>query len=106
MALSNTEQVGRVLEALKDGLGPFILREYRLAYKGRTVDEIDAVLSTAAHRGLPNEAWLNETTLRASLDTQGCLNLMWRRWNEVFQDKLGHTGRSYVSEMIAARNTW
>ncbi|MBK7919048.1 MAG: DUF499 domain-containing protein [Chloroflexi bacterium] len=31
---------------------------------------------------------------------------MWRRWNDVFQDKLGHSGRSYVSELLQARNDW
>ena len=35
MALSNRERVGRVLEALKDGLGPFILREFRTVYSQR-----------------------------------------------------------------------
>ena len=35
MALSNRERVGRILEALKNGLGPFILREYKMVYKGR-----------------------------------------------------------------------
>jgi len=106
MALSNRERVGRVLEALKEGLAPFILREYKMAYKSRSVDEMDAALASAAYRGLPNEAWFNETNLLAALDTQGCLNLLWRRWNEVFQEKLGHVARSYVSEMIDARNNW
>jgi predicted AAA+ superfamily ATPase len=31
---------------------------------------------------------------------------MVRRWREVFQDKLGHVGRSYASELYAARNAW
>src|SRR5688572_4687292 len=106
MALSNRERVGRVLEALKEGLGPFIVREYRMAYKGRYVDEMNVVLSTGAYRGLPNEAWLDQGVLLGALDTQGCLNLMIRRWNDVFQEKLGHIGRSYTGELIDARNSW
>jgi predicted AAA+ superfamily ATPase len=106
MALSNRERVGRVLETLKEGLAPFILREYRMAYKGRYVDEIDAALATVSHPGLPHEAQSDEGALLKVLDTQACLNLMWRRWNDVFQEKLGHVARSYVSEMIAARNDW
>lgn len=106
MALSNTERVGRVMAALKDGLGPFILREYRQVYKNRMVDIIDTTLGTPSHPGLPLQARANDTELLKALDTQGCLNLMIRRWNEVFQDKLGHTGRSYTSEMLEARNTW
>jgi len=107
MALSNKERVGRVLEALKDGLGPFTLREYRTVYTQKGyVSEIDAVLASPSHPGLPGEVWSDQGALLAALDTQGCLNLMWRRWNDVFQDKLGHVGRSYVSEMIEARNNW
>jgi predicted AAA+ superfamily ATPase len=106
MALSNRERVGRVMEALRQGLGPFILREYRMAYKRRYIDEIQTALTTVSHPGLPHDAWSDEKALLAALDTQACLNLMWRRWNEVFQDKLGHVARSYVSEMIEARNNW
>jgi predicted AAA+ superfamily ATPase len=106
VALSNRERVGRVMGALKDGLGPFIVREYRLVFKRRYVDEIEAVLATVSHPGLPGEAWSDEKALLGALDTQGCLNLMWRRWNDVFQEKLGHVARSYVSEMIEARNNW
>jgi predicted AAA+ superfamily ATPase len=107
MALSNRERVGRVMEALKDGLGPFILREFRTVYSQRGyINEIDAVLATPGYSGLPEAALSDDQVLLAALDTQACLNLMWRRWNDVFQDKLGHTARSYVSEMIGARNTW
>lgn len=107
MALSNRERVGRVLEALKGGLGPFVLREYRTAYTANGyVNEIDTVLATPGYPGLPQAAWSGEAALIAALDTQACLNLLWRRWNDLFQDKLGHVGRSYTSEMIEARNEW
>ena len=106
MALSNRERVGRILEALQDGLRPFILREYRMTFKAQYLDEMAAALSSYSHPGLPDEARSDQETLLAALDTQRCLNLMWRRWNEVFQGKLGHVARSYVSEMIEARNNW
>ena len=107
MALSNRERIGRVLEALKEGLVPFILREYRTVYTASGyVNEIDAALSTRSYPGLPRDAWSDESALRAMLDTQACLNLLVRRWSKVFQDKLGHVGRSYTSEMITARNEW
>ncbi len=106
MALSNRERVGRILETLKAGLAPFILREYRQRYGERAVDEIDAALVTPSHPGLSAEARITPAALIAELDTHACLHLMWRRWNEVFQDKLGHVARSYVSEMIEARNNW
>lgn len=106
MALSNKERVGRVMDALKSGLAPFILREYRQRYHQQAVDEIDAVLASPGHPGLPAEARITPVALLAALDTQACFNLMWRRWNEVFQDKLGHVARSHVSELIDARNSW
>ena len=31
---------------------------------------------------------------------------MLRNWFDVFHDKLGHTGRSYTSELLSARNDW
>ena len=46
MALSNRERIGRILKALKDGLGPFILREYRTAYT-----EKGYVSNNWAHQG-------------------------------------------------------
>jgi predicted AAA+ superfamily ATPase len=107
MALSNKERVGRILEALKEGLVPFILREYRTVYtKKGYVNEIDATLASASFPGLPKDAWEGEQALLSALDTHACLHLMWRKWKEAFQEKLGHVGRSYVSEMIEARNKW
>ncbi len=105
MALSNRERVGRVLEALRDGLAPFVDREYRMIYHKDTPREISSALTTSAYE-LPRDALESAQSLTASLDVQNVLNLMWRRWNEVFQDKLGHAGRNYVSELINARNDW
>ncbi len=107
MAISNKERIGRVLEALKDGLGPFILREYKHAFSATAyVSEIDSTLSNSSYQGVPNDAWDNEEKLLKTFDTLACFNLMWRHWNDVFQEKLGHNGRSFVSELISARNEW
>jgi predicted AAA+ superfamily ATPase len=106
MALSNRDRVGRIMTALKEGLAPFIVREYRQRYRQSYVDELDAALATVSYQGLPQEAWSDEGALVAALDTHNCLHAMWRRWSEVFHDKLGHVARSYVSEMIDARNNW
>ncbi|MGC9523052.1 MAG: DUF499 domain-containing protein [Anaerolineae bacterium] len=106
MALSNRERVGRILESLREGLLPFIVREYKSTFGDRALIEMDDALGTPGHPGLPEEAWTDPAALSEVLDTHACLHLMWRRWNEVFQDKLGHVARSYVSEMIEARNNW
>jgi hypothetical protein len=105
MALSNRERVGRVLEALTAGLAPFVVREYRMVYRGEFAHRIDAALTTRAY-GLPAEALQDIPTLLQHLDTQNVLNLMIRNWNEVFQEKLGHVGRSYAGELYNARVDW
>jgi uncharacterized protein len=40
------------------------------------------------------------------LDVQAILTIMTSCWNDVFQDQLGWTGRSYVSELREVRNSW
>ena len=37
MAKSNRDRMGDVMDALKEGLGPFVLREYRTIYKSEFV---------------------------------------------------------------------
>jgi uncharacterized protein len=107
MAISNKERVGRILEALRQGLGPFVLREFKFIYSAKGyVTEIDSTLTNSSYQGVPDDAWKDEAKLLQSLDTAACLNLMMRRWNDIFHDKLGHNGRSFVSEMMTARNSW
>lgn len=104
MAKSNRDRVGDVLDALKAGLGPFVLREFKMVYKGaKYLQEIELALTTPAYSSdyLPDEQ-----TALSRVDIQGWLNLMWRRWNEVFRNKLGYSERNYVSELMQARNDW
>ncbi|MCU0500065.1 MAG: DUF499 domain-containing protein [Anaerolineae bacterium] len=104
MAKSNRDRVSEVMDALKEGLGPFILREYKQFYKGtRYLQEIELTLNSSAYAAphLPDEA-----TALAKLDVQGWLNLMIRQWNEVFKVRLGKAERSYVGELQEARNDW
>jgi hypothetical protein len=104
MAKSNRDRIGEVLDALKEGLAPFVLREYKQIHKGaRYLQEIELTLNSNAYAAphLPDEA-----TAIAKIDVQGWLNLMWRQWNEVFKTKLGQAERNYTSELLAARNDW
>jgi hypothetical protein len=58
------------MEALKDGLGPFILREFRTVYSQRGyVNEIDNTLATPGYPGLPDAALSDDKALLAALDT-------------------------------------
>ena len=106
MATSNRDRVGRIMDALREGLGPFVVREYKMAFRGSGyIAKIDNNLASSAF-ALPAEALQDENSLLKHLDVHSLFHLMWRAWNEVFQDKLGHVGRSYVSELIGARNNW
>ncbi len=105
MATSNRDRIGQVMDALKDGLGPFVMREYKQAYKNRFANEIDAATTNGSFQ-LPREIFNTEASLQKGIDTQGWLNLMSRHWQEVFDNKLGRSGRSYVNELLDRRNDW
>ncbi|MCB0075399.1 MAG: AAA+ family ATPase, partial [Caldilineaceae bacterium] len=104
MAKSNRDRISDVMDTLRDGLGPYVLREYKMRYKaGGYLAEIEDVLNTNAYTPpqLPDEA-----AALAGIDIHGWLNLIWRRWNEVFSRTLGYAERNYVSELMTARNDW
>ncbi len=105
MAKSNRDRISDIMDALKVGLGPFVLREFRTAYGDEFVREIDAALTTATFE-LPRDALVDAASLGAALDTHSLLKLMWTRWNEVFRQRLGQSERNYVSELMTARNDW
>ncbi len=105
MAKSNRDRIGEVMDTLKDGLGMFVVREYRTTYKSDFAREIDAILTTNAYE-LPREAFQDIGTLTAALDSHSLFKLMWQKWNDVFKEKLGQSERNYVSELMTARNDW
>ena len=80
MAKSNRERVGEVMDLLKSGLDPYI--------RSQLPPDFESELSAI------------------SLDAQALLKLMFSRWNDYFRDRLGHNERSYVSELMTARNKW
>ncbi|MFQ3666789.1 MAG: Swt1 family HEPN domain-containing protein, partial [Sphingomonadaceae bacterium] len=98
MAMTNMERVGRALEALKAGLGPFVEREVQSAIQaGR--------LSPEAVRGLAEDPLLKGKSM-AEWDASPLLKLMWDTWNDVFRHTLGFAERSLVSEIREWRNKW
>ncbi len=102
MAKSNRERVGEIMDLLKSGLAPFVLQQYQSRYRGKFLQEMELKLYNPPFSvSLPDEQRALE-----ELDTQAWLRLMFHNWNEAFRDKLGHNERSYVSEMMTARNKW
>ena len=98
MAITNHERVGKALDLLKAGLGPFVHREVKGALESRKLDAFklrdyaeDPVLANK-----PTSEW----------DVAGLLRLMWATWNDVFRTILGRADRSLVSELRDHRNRW
>lgn len=106
MAISNIERIGKGLQILRLGLAPYIQRELKSIYKDRWwASGVEAFLENAVGRealsgsGTPEERY-------ERLDVQALLVIMWENWNNVFKTELGHSGRSYVSELREVRNNW
>ena len=98
MAITNHERVGKSLELLKAGLGPFVEREIRAAVAANS-------LSMAKVKGFVDDPILANKGI-GEWDAAALLKLMWETWNEVFRKTLGHAERSLVSEVRDWRNKW
>ena len=97
MAINNHERVGKAMELLKQGLAPFVDREFKNAYKDRALGE--------ARRYFGDDRKLADKGI-GEWDAAGLLKLMWEAWNDVFRRTLGPAERSLVSELRDLRNKW
>jgi predicted AAA+ superfamily ATPase len=97
MAITNYERVGKALDLLKVGLGPFVERELKNAY------QIKAEEKAAAFLG---EDRLLVKKPVVEWDAAALLKLMMDAWNEVFRRTLGPAERSLVGELRDHRNKW
>ena len=97
MAITNHERVGKAMDLLKQGLGPFVERELKSTYK----DKAD----TEARRYLGEDRLLAKKGI-GEWDAAALLKLMWESWNDVFRRTLGPAERSLVSELRDLRNKW
>ena len=96
MAITNHERVGKALELLKDGLGPFVDRELKRAVKAKRISREAIRFDDPNLRGRPATAW----------DAAALLKVMWDFWNAVFRDVLGPGERNFVNELRGHRNKW
>ena len=97
MAITNHDRVGKAMEFLKGGLGPFVEREFKSTCKDRAAAEVSRYLG---------EDRLNAKKPVMALDVAALLKVMWDAWNEVFRLTLGPAERSLVSELRDHRNRW
>ena len=98
MAITNHERVGKALDLLKAGLGPFVQREVQAAVESGRQD---------AHKlRRYAEDPLLANKLIPEWDVAGLLKLMWETWNDVFRSILGPAERGFVGELRGHRNRW
>ena len=100
MAKSNRVRVDEMMDALRDGLGPYVLKRFKVKYGRKHLQEMEyALYELKRPKHLPDEA----AALR-ELDVQSWLKLMNRQWNAVFRDELSYADRSYLHELLDTRN--
>ena len=98
MAITNRDRVGQALDLLKDGLGPFVEREFVRVHRKRADEQARRYFDD---RRLSTDRPLHEW------DAAALLGLMSSRaWGDVFAQVLGQVERSHVSELRDARNKW
>ena len=98
MAATNHERVGKALELLKAGLGPFVERELQRAVRARRV-------GAAALRPFVDDPNVGERPV-PDWDVAALLRLTWETWNEAFRAVLGPAERGFVGELRGHRNRW
>jgi predicted AAA+ superfamily ATPase len=96
MAMTNHERVGKGIELLKQGLAPFVEREFKGTYRTQVQSQVSGFLRDDPLADKPI----------GELDASLLLKLMWASWNDVFKSTLGHAERSLVSELREVRNRW
>ena len=97
MAMTNHERVGKAMDLLKEGLGPFVEREFQNAFRDKASSQASLYLG---------EDRLNANKPITQWDVSALLKFMWEAWNDVFKRTLGFSDRSLVSELRNFRNRW
>jgi predicted AAA+ superfamily ATPase len=97
MAITNQERIGKAMDLLRQGLAPFVDREFRNVHKAQALAE--------ALRYMGDDRLYAKKAL-TDWDVAGVLKLMWDAWNEVFARTLGRAERSLVQELRDWRNKW
>lgn len=106
MAISHIERIGKGLHILRSGLMPYIRRQLQNTYKEAWwVSGVEKILENSVGHEALNSSGTPEERFE-KLDIQALLLILWDNWNAVFKDELGHSGRSYVSELREVRNKW
>jgi len=97
VAITNQERVGKAMDLLRQGLAPYVAREFKSVHKAQADSEaLRYVRDDRNLMGKPIADW----------DVAGLLNLVSSSWNDIFGRTLGRTERSIVQELRDVRNDW
>lgn len=95
MAVEHKNRVSRAIDLLRDGLGPFVLRELEARLGPDWLKRIEAGRERALPRGRDGKvAW----------DSHALLKVMIDNWQSVFRFQLRPIERSWVGELLDVRN--
>ncbi|HOD81284.1 MAG TPA: Swt1 family HEPN domain-containing protein [Phycisphaerae bacterium] len=97
MSMTNHDRVGKAMELLKDGLAPFVDREFKNKYQDKAAVEAARYM---------NDDRLNAKKPVSKWDVAALIKLMWDAWNDIFRNTLGPADRSLLSELREHRNKW
>jgi len=97
MAITNQERIGKAMELLRQGLAPFVEREFKSLHQAQAAE--------AARRYVADDRTVGRKPL-ADWDVAALLKLTWDAWNDVFGKTLGRAERSLVQELRDWRNKW
>lgn len=92
------EQVAQALDALAEGMRPFIEEGLKTIYK----DRWEKTASESFRGGRGQEAGGDAL----NWDAHAVLTVLWDQWNSVFRHHLSPLERSLVSELREFRNRW
>ena len=100
MAVTNHERVGKGLELLRAGLGPFVERELKQAVQAVQAGN----LSGHRRKEIADDPMFRRPS--SEWDVAVVLRLIWDNWHDAFSGTLGRSDRSLVSELRDHRNQW
>ncbi len=102
-ATANVDRVNQGLRIVREALSPVVYRELAATYRQQWwAQGVLLAVSDAQRRDLP--ATGRDGDLLNRLDIAAMLNMMERRWNDVFRKKFNRSDRNWVNTLIAVRN--
>ena len=109
MSRENRIHAGDIVDALKAGLAPYVLQEYKTTYQsGQFLKELDGVLrrNIDYKQRYPSPIKHEKQAKNRRIDAASWLKAMRGNWSTVFQNELGDDGKNYVEYLLNARNLW